>query len=337
MLRSTPMTTATARPLASLRRAVPDGETPHANGSPLDPARAVFFNRQRRLLALLNALGGRAGNLDFQKLLFLYCQEPGVAPPPYEFVPYKFGAFSFTSYADRRKLIARGLLAEEEHHWQLTDEGRNALGRADDGRLRTFTQALRGTRGDALVAETYRRFPFYATRSEIAQRVLHGDDAALAGIEAARPRATTTPVSTIGYEGRTLEGYLNELLRAGVTILCDVRRNPISRKYGFSKGTLSKACEGVGIRYEHVPELGIASDQRRGLDTQADYDALFAEYERDCLPLQGPALAKIRGWVRACERVALTCYERLPDQCHRHCVANALEREFGKDLAAAHL
>lgn len=70
-------------------------------------------------------------------------------------------------------------------------------------------------------------------------------------------------------------------------MLCDVRRNPWSRKYGFSKSTLSNACEGVGIRYEHLPELGIVSDARRNLETQADYDALFAHYERYDLPKQG--------------------------------------------------
>lgn len=303
---------------------------------PRERAKHVLFDRQRQMLALLAALGGRAGNLDFQKLLFLYCQEPGVTPF-YEFVPYKFGAFSFTSYADRRKLIERGFLADDEQHWALTDAGRKALARAETGRLTSFTRGLRGTRGDALVAETYRRFPYYATRSEIAERVLRGDSAALARIEAARPAVKAAAVSTIGYEGRTLESYLNELLRSGVTLLCDVRRNPISRKYGFSKGTLGKGCEGVGIRYEHVPELGIASEQRQSLETQADYDALFAEYERDSLPMQGPALAKIRAWVRSGERVALTCYERVPSQCHRHCVAEALEREYGKGFVAKHL
>ena len=136
--------------------------------------------------------------------------------------------------------------------------------------------------------------------------------------------------------GPQLESYLNRLLRAGVTLLCDVRRNPLSRKYGFSKGTLSKACEGVGIRYEHLPELGIASEERRELETQADYDALFAEYERESLPKQTAALAKIRGWVEAGERVALTCFERLPHQCHRHCVAEALDQRGGC-LVALHL
>lgn len=294
-----------------------------------------LFERQRHLLALLDALGGRVANVDFQKLLFLYCQEPP-AVGAYEFVPYKFGAFSFTSYADRRKLIERGLVANEENHWQLTDEGKAAVGPEQDLLLSGFAKRLRPLRGDALVTETYRRFPYYATRSEIAERVLRGDPAALQRIEAARPTARKSRslgVSTIGYEGRTLERYLNDLLQAGVTLLCDVRRNPISRKYGFSKSTLAKGCEGVGLRYEHLPQLGIASDQRQSLETQADYDALFAAYERKSLPLQGAALAQIDGWIRSGERVALTCYERLPEQCHRHCVAEALEREFGKALA----
>jgi len=251
-------------------------------------------------------------------------------------VPYKFGAFSFTSYADRRKLVERGLLADDEQRWKLTDDGKRVVSRAGL-RLSAFAARHRALRGDALVAETYRRFPYYAIRSEIAERVLGNDEAALQRIVAARPAPKKGAVSTIGYEGRTLENYLNGLVDSGVTVLCDVRRNAISRKYGFSKGTLSKGCDGVGIRYEHLPELGIASEQRRSLETQADYDALFTDYERECLPGQTLALAKIGAWVAAGERVALTCYERLPEQCHRHCVAEALEREFGKRLAARHL
>ena len=299
-------------------------------------ATPILFDRHRQLLTLLDAFGGLAGNLDFQKLLFLYCQEPA-SSRPYEFVPYKFGAFSFTSYADRRKLIERGFLANDEQQWQLTDAGRKAIGCTQDLLLTAFARRVGGVRGDALVAETYRRFPYYATRSEIAERVLRGDVAALDRIEAARPAGKPAAVSTIGYEGRTLERYLNELLGSGITLLCDVRRNPISRKYGFSKNTLAKGCEGVGIRYEHVPELGISSDKRQNLETQADYDALFADYERTSLPKQDPALAMIADWVSSGERVALTCYELLPQQCHRHCVAEALENQFGEGFAAMHL
>lgn len=296
----------------------------------------MLFSRQRKLLQLLDALGGTSGMLDFQKLLFLYCQESSTGEAPYDFIPYKFGAFSFTSYADRRKLIERGLL-DDEDGWQITAEGRKIIGRTMDMQLAAFAKRHRGLHGDALVADTYRRFPFFATRSEIAERVLKGDDAALARIKAVRTKATGPALSTIGYEGHTLESYLTILLKSGVTILCDVRRNPISRKYGFSKNTLARGCEGVGIRYEHLPELGIASEQRQSLDTQADYDALFAEYERTWLPKQGSALKKIQGWIEAGERVTLTCYEHQPNQCHRHCVAEALAGKASKDLTAKHL
>jgi uncharacterized protein (DUF488 family) len=143
---------------------------------------------------------------------------------------------------------------------------------------------------------------------------------------------------TIGYEGRSLEAYLNQLLRARVTLLCDVRRNALSRKYGFSKRTLGNACHGVGIRYEHLPELGIDSDLRQGLETQADYDALFANYRRDVLPRQTDALNRITNWIRTDgQRVALTCYEADPRQCHRHCVADALSQASAGSLVPRHL
>ncbi len=290
----------------------------------------ILFARQRQLLQLLDSLGGLAGKLDFQKLLFLYCQESG-REPPYDFVPYRFGAFSFTSYADRRKLIERGLLEDDESAWRITDEGRAAIGRNQDMHVADFAARHRELRGDDLVAETYRRFPYFATRSEIAERVLGNDAEALTRVRTACVSARSgTALHTIGYEGHTLESYLNRLLGSGITLLCDVRRNPISRKYGFSKGTLGRGCEGVGIRYMHLPELGIASEQRRGLDTQADYDALFDDYERTWLPQQGSALERIREGIAAGERVALTCYEHQPGQCHRHCVAEALAAGFGK-------
>ena len=298
----------------------------------------MLFERHKCLLALADSLGGDVGALDFQKLLFLYCLEVETTPT-YEFVPYRFGGFSFTSYADKRRLIDQGLLADEERSWKLTPAGRRVATVAPSVRMRMdqFAKRHAELRGDPLVAEAYRRHPFHATRSEMAERVLAGDKLALLAIDAARPAPSRPGLCTIGYEGRTLEGCLNRLILDGVTLLCDVRRNAFSRKYGFSKSTLANACEGVGIRYEHLPELGVPSDERRQLHTQADYHALFAAYERDTLPRQTEALKKIAAWVQAGQRVALTCFERLPEQCHRHCVAEALARTFGRKFAPQHL
>lgn len=296
----------------------------------------TLFSRQRQLLQLLQTLGGTSTRLDFEQLLFLYCQERERGAAPYDFVPTDFGAFSFTASADRRKLIERGLLADTDG-WQITNECTQVLERAPDVQLAAFAERHRELRGDALLADAYRRFPFFATRSQIAERVLAGDAAALASIQAAQVGATGPALSTIGYEGHSLESYLTTLLKGGVTLLCDVRRNPISRKYGFSKSTLARGCEAVGIRYEHLPELGIASEERQSLETQADYDLLFERYERTWLPEQGAALSTIQGWIDASEHVALTCFEHEPNQCHRRCVAEALQGKVSDEITSKHL
>lgn len=116
------------------------------------PEALVLFSRQRQLLQLLDAFGGAVGNLDFQKLLFLHCQEQ-TSVGPYEFVPSKFGAFSFTSYADRRKLVERGLVVDSEHAWELTDLARRVVGGTPDMILCAFAKRYRILRGDALVAD----------------------------------------------------------------------------------------------------------------------------------------------------------------------------------------
>lgn len=297
-----------------------------------------LFNRQKLLVALLHELGGKVNNLDFQKLLFLYCQEVETKPS-YEFVPYHFGAFSFTSYADRRKLMERGILVDNNESWDLTRDGRQLATemRLQPTRIKGFVRRYHSLRGSGLVAETYRRYPYYGIQSQIVEKVLRGDEEALENIRAARPTKSKPGLVTIGYEGRTLEAYLNLLLEDGVTLLIDVRRNALSRKYGFSKSTLSKSCEGVGIRYEHLPELGIDSKLRKDLSTQVSYDRLFDQYERDVLPHQTDALGAIAGWVKQGERVALTCYEYHFSQCHRHCVAEALDSRVGSQYNVRHL
>lgn len=298
----------------------------------------MLYARQKLLLSLLGALGGSAEILDFQKLLFLFCQEEK-QKAPYDFVPCRYGGFSLTSYADRRRLIERGLLEKDDNFWKLTQAGRRAASAGSSRKrdLSAFARRHAQLRGDGLIAGTYRRFPYFAIRSEIADSLLCKEPQSLVAIAAARPRPAGAGICTIGYEGRSLEGYLNRLIDAGVTLLCDVRRNPLSRKYGFSKATLASACEGVGIRYEHLPELGIASEERRGLNGQAAYNKLFETYRSETLPQHGRALAMIRQWVEDGQRVALTCFEQHPQQCHRHCVADALQQRFGESFAATHV
>jgi len=71
----------------------------------------MLFERQHLLLTLLDALHGPLSNTDFQKLLFLYTRECEKTAT-YDFVPYKFGGFSFTAYADKRRLTKAGFLVD---------------------------------------------------------------------------------------------------------------------------------------------------------------------------------------------------------------------------------
>jgi uncharacterized protein (DUF488 family) len=292
----------------------------------------MLLNRQKQLLALLAAHAGQLGNLDFQKLLFLYCLEVEKRPS-YDFVPYRFGGFSFTSYADKRRLMEEGLLADQERMWKLAADGEKVasarISSATKAEMKLFATRYTALRGDALVAHVYRKYPYYAIRSEMASRVLKNDKAALQAIKGAMPVRRPASLCTIGYEGLSLEAYLNKLLVAGVTLLCDVRRNPLSRKYGFSRSALARSCEGVGLRYEHLPELGIDGERRRHLVTQEDYDTLFSAYREDTIAQQGHALGKLGTWIAGGHRVALSCYEHAPHQCHRHCVAEHLEKRLG--------
>lgn len=293
---------------------------------------------QAILLGLLHALGGRKSNLDFQRLLFLYCQDQG-EHAPYSFIPYRYGAFSYVSYEDRRRIIERGYMAEDDKNWILTEAGRRTV--VENAyhleSTRDFTRQWGRMTGNALIAETYRRFPYFATRSESAPKILCNEPDTLDRIEQARPRTGPPGLVTIGYEGRSLDAYLVMLHKDGVDVLCDVRRNAISRKYGFSKRTLASICKKVDIQYEHLPQLGIASEERRGLRTHHDYTALFRKYKQTCLPSQKGALHTVRSWLADGRRVALTCYELQPGQCHRHCVTEALQKQVKKGIQVKHL
>ena len=297
----------------------------------------TLYARQKLLLALVQGAGGAVSATDFQKLLFLYTRkwEP---EPSFQFVPYRFGGVSFQSYADRKTLIDKGLLFPlEKGEWKLTPKAAPYIPKELAARMKIFTTKAVMERGDALIARAYREEPYYATRSEILDRIFPAKADRKSVIEAAPDPAAGTALFTIGYEGDSIDGYLDRLLRNRVALLCDVRRNPLSRKTGFSGKQLASYCERVGIQYRHLPDLGIPGERRRELVTRADYDALFAEYEKEDLPKAGHAIEELSRLLTEHSRIALTCFEKEPECCHRHCVAEEMARKIPNCPAIKHL
>ena len=67
---------------------------------------------------------------------------------------------------------------------------------------------------------------------------------------------------TIGYEQTPAKAVLDELQRAGVKLLVDVRAIASSRRPGFSKSQLAAGLDERGISYIHLRGLGTPKEGR---------------------------------------------------------------------------
>lgn len=288
-----------------------------------------MYYRRKVALALLQTWGGRLGKLDFQKLLFLLAQSQN--KPAFDFVPYKFGCYSFQANADMQTMIHYKQVQEltksntaRPDAWSKVDsiDYVAQLSSNDQFAIQRLYQQFRDFNTEKLIQYTYRTYPYYAIKSTILERVLTVDEQNK--VAASKPRSTTMGLYSIGYEGKSLEEYINTLILNDIRLLCDVRKNSKSMKFGFSKNQLQHACTAVGIEFLHLPDLGIDSDKRQVLNTQEDYDVLFADYRSTTLQEQRTRVASLVELVEKHHRVAITCFEANIHQCHRKHLADAV-------------
>lgn len=132
-------------------------------------------------------------------------------------------------------------------------------------------------------------------------------------------------IYSVGYEGMTLDALVDRLAGARVSVLVDVRLNPVSRKPGFSKKRLMAALEDAGIEYVHERELGNPQDNRdsfRNGDGEAGRSRMRAALSNG----GGEALGRLVD-LASCQRVAVLCVERDHSRCHRDVITDmAVER-----------
>lgn len=289
-----------------------------------------MFYRQKIILALLQIFEGELDKIRFQKLLFLFTRKQAIihtnSKIVYDFIPYKYGCYSYSANADILALVKRSILIDNEKNIVKKDSADylKQLKPADLEILKEIKYHYGKLNTKELIKYIYTRYPFYAIKSEITHNILNKEE--LIKIEEAKPKSNKTILFTIGYEGISLEEYLMRLLMNDVKVLVDVRNNPLSMKYGFSKSGLKKYCESVGIDYVHIPELGIQSEQRKQLDSQADYDKLFAAYRKVNLTKTVAYQVKILKLLEQHKRIALTCFEAEINRCHRTHLAEAVQR-----------
>jgi uncharacterized protein (DUF488 family) len=285
-----------------------------------------MYYRRKIILALLQQFGGNLKSTPMQKLLLIFTRNQ--QKPAYEFVPYKYGAYSFQARADKGTMTKYEQLKDGKQWIANTDKNYiEQLNKTDRGILKDLYQRFKDHSYVDLVKYTYREYPFYAIHSEIAEKYLGKED--LNRIDLFRPVNDEQKLYTIGYEGIKAEEYMNRLLKKNVKLLVDVRKNSMSMKYGFNKSQLKSMCHKLGIEFMHLSGLGIASDKRKNLESKDDYEALFKEYEQETLPNQVEQLEKLYKLYQKYGRIAITCFEKHHTYCHRHKVSKFLNEKHG--------
>lgn len=294
-----------------------------------------MFYRRKIILALLQAFEGHLPKISLQKLLFLFTDRQ--SKRDYDFVPYKYGCYSFSANADLIAMVRLGQLSEERAGYTKTDSGNyiTLLNEKDRKILLDVKSSYSNLTTDSLIKLTYLNYQYYSINSVKAREILTEEE--YQRVLQAKPISDKTVLYTIGYEGISLEEYLNRLVKNDVKILVDVRNNPLSMKFGFSKKQLKTFCENLGIDYLHIPEVGIQSDQRQELNTQKDYDNLFEIYKKQNLKKTVSQQQEILRLLKENKRIAMTCFESNICQCHRKHLAEAIVKLPEWDFELKHI
>jgi uncharacterized protein (DUF488 family) len=270
--------------------------------------------RKKALLYLIKVLKSKKRGITktlLDKLLFLMKKEYNADRYVkfYNFYPYKYGPFSSMFYYDLSDLRSNGLIDDkfnlsneaamsaEEIQKHFKDEISNVAARFSNGNI---------------VGYVYVNYPEYCVKSELQHD---------------RGKKQSRGIFTIGYEGRDIDAFLDNIIQNNIDIVVDVRANPFSMNFSFIGKRLEATLDKVGISYVRIPELGIPGEFRKELNTDEDYKKLFRMYKEKVLSNQE---GKIKDLIELSKRnrIALVCFEKDAQYCHRGVLARELEKRM---------
>jgi len=133
---------------------------------------------------------------------------------------------------------------------------------------------------------------------------------------------------TIGYEQAAPAAVLEELKKAKIGVVADTRAVAASRRPGFSKRQLAATLDRAGIAYVHLQNLGTPAEGRHAA-RKGNLDTLWRVYDKHVktAPAQD-ALDELLALVKSGKRVALLCYCRNPNACHRNRIAALVKKRM---------
>lgn len=281
-----------------------------------------MFYRRQVILSILQIFDGKLEKIALQKLLFLFTKRQN--KPDYDFIPYQYGCYSISANADLETMVKKNILVDGITSFIKNDKFDyiSKLTIFDKKILQDVKLDYGKCNSKALTILTYLNYGYYAINSKVAKDLLTFEQ--YQKIQLFKPKKENITLYTIGYEGISLEEYLNKLIKNDIKTLVDVRCNPSSMKFGFSKSQLQKYCTNLNISYIHIPEVGIKTEFRQNLNVQSDYDLLFDNYKKTVLRDTKTFQIKILDLLKLNNRIALTCFEANICQCHRKHLAEAI-------------
>src|SRR5262245_36147850 len=198
-----------------------------------------MLNRQKALLELIKAAERPVTKFELTKWSFLLRHEFESAGGNafYDFLPYQYGPFSFSLYQELDKLEATSYVCQTTETVRIERaelcEEVTLVDRSIRSDICEIIERFGKRSRNELTNYVYNNYPQYTCNSRLRQL-------------ASRPVASPA-VFTAGYEGRSVDSFLNLLIQSGIQRLIDVRRNPIARRYGFHRSTLNRLCGRLDI------------------------------------------------------------------------------------------
>jgi uncharacterized protein (DUF488 family) len=142
-------------------------------------------------------------------------------------------------------------------------------------------------------------------------------------------------VYSLGYEGVSIDRYIELLKAHDIAVVVDVRETPWSFKRGFSKRPLTERLNIEGISYVHVKSAGNPSRNRKMGLPQQKVIALYKKH----LEVNPSCLMEISTVIAAAAQsggVCLLCFEQKPHDCHRKVILDKLMEQNAR-LIVRHL
>ncbi|MBA3045493.1 MAG: DUF488 domain-containing protein [Euryarchaeota archaeon] len=269
-----------------------------------------MMNTRQKCLVYFLKQSGQCSKMKLSKVFFLMSKDKSLTKFKfYGFVPYKYGPYSFELFHDLEMLEREGIIETDDTNIKFIN-GTVDLQEDTMNMVDFFFDETKSMDDNDMVEFTYEKYPKYTIFSEIKKKMAYSRD--------------EIGIITIGYEGLSIDEFMMKLIDEKIQVLVDVRNNPWSMKYGFTGKSLNILCGKMGVEYIGLPEVGIPSELRKTLETKEDYDALFRHY-RKFISKKEKELDMLLGLGRE-KKIALMCFEKDPEMCHRTVLAEELGR-----------